>query len=86
MSEFNVWAGMAQVAISALMAWVALYIRAELSKLRLEISEHRLSEAAARANDKLETRNWINGSFMRSAHVESRLRDLADRLERSEGS
>lgn len=82
MSELERWAGLAQVLAAGATAWVMLYIRAELAKIRLEMSEQRSAEAAARATDKLETRNWINGSFMRAALVEARLKDMADRLDR----
>lgn len=84
MAELSTWSGLAQVAAAAIVAWVALYVRAELGKIRLEMAEARRHEAEARAADKIETRNWINGSFMRASLVESRLKDIAERLDRAE--
>ena len=65
-------------AIAALVSsFATLAIRAAMNKLRADLAE-------ARARDRDELREWINGSFMRAAVAESRIKSIEFRVEQVE--
>lgn len=76
------------VLASIVVAWVALYVRSEIAAVKAEM-DHALNEMRVEflkvlSEDKQETRNWINGSFMRSALVDSKIGDISRRVDRLE--
>lgn len=77
------WAGLeaitaAACAIAALISgYSTLTIRAAMERLRADLAE-------ARAKEREEMREWINGSFMRAAVAESRIKSVEFRVEHCE--
>lgn len=64
---------LASVAASAVAAYFAAALRAEVESLRREISDHRLT-------DREELKTWINGSFMRSKEAAAKFDSIMSRL------
>ena len=68
----------AACAMAALVSgYASLAIRAAMDKLRADLAE-------ARSRDRDELREWINGSFMRAAVAESRIKSIEFRMEHVE--
>jgi len=55
-------------------------------RVKLEIASLRADLAERRERDREELRNWINGSFLRSAVAEAQLQALGERLKAVEDS
>jgi hypothetical protein len=68
-------------AVCAIAALISGYstatIRAAMERLRADLSE-------ARAREREEMREWINGSFMRAAVAESKIKSIEFRVEHME--
>ncbi len=58
-------------------SWSALAVKASMDRMRADMAE-------ARAKDRDELREWINGSFMRAAVAESELRAIVIRIDHIE--
>lgn len=68
----------AACAVAALISgYATLTIHAAMERLRADLAE-------ARAREREELRQWINGSFMRANLVETRIKAVESRLEHCE--
>lgn len=74
-------AGLISTAISV---YVGITVRATAQTMRAELADLRAEIARARSEDRDEMRDWINGSFMRSAQVHAELKAFDIRMDHAE--
>lgn len=70
MDEIGTIASIGALVVSALLAYLSKATLADLNKLRAEIAE-------ARLQDTIQTRAWINGSFMKASDVRAELVEMS---------
>jgi hypothetical protein len=80
------WYSFIPVIVSVITALVAAANYALVQSVKLSMAEMRLEIANGRAQDRDETRAWINGSFLRAREVEEKFRGLEHRIEEVERS
>ena len=77
------WAEVGIVGFSAVCSLGSIIVNLQM---RAALAEMRAAAAEARSKDREETRDWINGSFMRAKEVEREFDGFKSRLSKLEGA